>query len=143
MKRIKSTVLYCAATLSFYAASSLTALADQCAYITKSQAIEAIARLELNDRIYFFCEPCGEEIPQPAEITSLSAGTVDYEDYWQVNINGKGIDLAYVFVDSGIEQNFVNLAAIANCPAQIVSPTLPQNQLKEDSQSAQDGHEGS
>ena len=99
-------------TLGFYTARPLPALADQCSYISKEQATNAMARLNLYDEVYFLCEPCGEKVPKLAQIKSLSAVTVDYEDYWQVEINSVGIDLAYVFVDSGIENNFANLAAI-------------------------------
>ena len=71
-------------------------------------------------------------MPELAQIKSLSAGTIDYENYWQVKINGGGIDLAYVFVDSRIENNFANLAAIpkgmrsviADCSVQKVSPRI-------------------
>lgn len=52
--------------------------------------------------------------------------TSNYEDFWKVKVNGKGIDLAYVFIDSDIEDNLVNLAAIANCPAERVSPVLSE-----------------
>ena len=55
---------------------------------------------------------------------------VDYQDYWQIKVNGEGIDLAYVFVNSKIENKFVNLAAIADCPAQQVSPLLPINSIQ-------------
>ena len=132
-------------TLGFYAASPLPALADRRSYISKEQATKAIARLN-NNEVYFLCEPCGEKVPELA-IKSLSAGTVDYEDYWQ-----------YVFVDSEIEHNFINLAAIpkgtsyevqvqsviANCPAQIVSLLLPKGKLNRDSlDKVRDYHEKS
>ncbi|WP_019504627.1 hypothetical protein [Pleurocapsa sp. PCC 7319] len=102
----------------------LPALADQCSYIKKEQAIATISRLDINQTIYKLCEPCGEKDPQSVKIQHLSMEKVDYQDYWQVGVNGEGIDLAYVFVDSGVEDNLVNLAAIANCPAQSVSPVL-------------------
>ena len=50
---------------------------------------------------------------------------VDDRDFWQVKVNNRGIDLASVFVDSGIENNFINLAAIVECQAQSVTPVLP------------------
>lgn len=132
----------CTSTIGFFLAITTPGWADQCSYISKEQALKAIARLDLNDEVYFLCEPCGEEIPEPAQIEALSAGTVDYEDYWQVVINGDGIDLAYVFVDSGIENNFANLAMLADCPAQRVSPTLLLGEVSEPG-SVKDYHEGS
>ena len=120
-----------ACALSYTAIFTLPAIADQCSYLTKERALTAMARLNIGDTIYQLCEPCGEKTTQPTSIQNLSLEKVDFEDYWQVKINGEGIDLAYVFVDSGIENNFVNLAAIADCPAQQVSPLLPANSIRE------------
>lgn len=106
--------------------SSLPAWADQCAYITKEQALIAASRLNLGDRIYLFCEPCGDRHPQQTTIKSLALKTVDYQNYWQVYINNKGIDLAYVFIPAKIDTYLLNLAAIAACPAVDVSPVLPK-----------------
>jgi hypothetical protein len=103
---------------------ALPALADQCAYVAKEQALLAVARLNVGQTIYQLCEPCGDRRPQALKITSLAAGTVDYEDYWQVNVNGQGIDLAYTFVASGIEAQAVNLAGVVGCSASGVSNSL-------------------
>jgi hypothetical protein len=103
---------------------SLPALADQCSYITKEQALLAVARLNVGQTIYALCEPCGETKPQAKKITSLAAETVEYEDYWQVQVNNTGIDLAYTFVESGINGQAVNLAGVAGCPASDVSNNL-------------------
>ncbi|MEL6930839.1 MAG: hypothetical protein AAFO95_19730 [Cyanobacteria bacterium J06600_6] len=130
----------CTSTIGFCLALTTPAWADQCSYVSKEQAINAIARLNLNDKIYFLCELCGEDVPESAQIKSLSMKTVDYEDYWQVEINGEGIDLAYVFADSGIESNFANLAMLADCPAEGVSSTLPSNRVAEP-ESARDYYE--
>ncbi len=113
-------------TLGYLTLLCFPALADQCSYITKEQASTAISRLNLNQTIYLLCEPCGEKIPEAITITNLSMETVNYRDYWQVKVNNRGIDLAYVFVDSGIEKNLINLAAISNCPARNISTVLPK-----------------
>ena len=96
----------------------------------KKQALTAITRLDIGDTIYKLCEPCGEKTTQPTSIQNLSMEKVDYRDYWQIKVNDEGIDLAYVFVNSEIENNFINLAAIADCPAQRVSPLLPANSIR-------------
>jgi hypothetical protein len=105
------------------------ALADQCAYITKAQALTAVSRLNTGQKIYQLCEPCGETSLTTTVIESLAASTVGYQDFWQVEVNEKGIDLAYVFVESGIDNRLINLAAIAGCPATKVSPILPRRYL--------------
>lgn len=112
-------------TFSFTLLFALPALADQCSYISKEQALLAASRLNVGQRVYYLCEPCGEEEPRQVAIESLSAGTVDYEDYWQVQINDEGIDLAYVFIESGIGEQPINLAAASGCPASQVSTVLP------------------
>ena len=145
MNKIKSCSIAFSTTLGCFIALAVPALADQCSYISKEQAINAIARLEIEDKIYFLCEPCGEEMPELATINNLSMNKVDYQDYWQIEVNDKGIDLAYVFVNSGVENNFINLAAIADCPAVEVSPVLPLEGLfKQDREDeVRDYHEGS
>lgn len=111
---------------SYLACFGAPALADQCSFISKQQAITAISRLSLNGTIYHLCEPCGEKVAKKALIHSLGANTVDYEDCWQVQVNGKGIDLAYVFVDSKLDDQLVlvNLAIAAGCKAHGVSATV-------------------
>lgn len=106
------------------------ALADQCAYITKEQSLAAVARLKLNQTIYQFCQPCGDQIPTPISIKELSAGTTGYQDYWEVKVNGSNIDLAYTFIDAGIANQKVNLAAVVGCPASGVSIILPGSEKR-------------
>ncbi len=103
-------------------------LADQCEYITKEQSLTAIARLKVGQTIYQFCEPCGDKLPTPISIKQLSAGTTGYEDYWEVKVNGSNIDLAYTFINAGIANQRVNLAAVVGCPASNVSVVLPVNE---------------
>ncbi|MDJ0573506.1 MAG: hypothetical protein QNJ53_31320 [Pleurocapsa sp. MO_192.B19] len=129
MKNIFSLLSILSCTLGYCAVPCFPALADQCSYITKEQASTAISRLNLNQTIYKLCEPCGEKNPQPTMIENLSMETVDGKDFWQVKVNAQGIDLAYVFIDSGIDGNFINLAAVANCTATRVSPVLSQQEL--------------
>lgn len=111
--------------LCFTGGFSLSALADQCAYINKAQALAAVSRLNLGQTVYQFCQPCGDRQPEPLLIKTLSMGTTGYKDFWEVQINGSGIDLAYTFVNAGIKDQKVNLAAVAGCPALDVSTTLP------------------
>lgn len=117
-------------SLCFTLGLSSTALADQCSYITKEQSLKAIARLNLGQTIYQFCEPCGDKIPTPVSIKQLSAQITGFQDYWEVKVNGSNIDLAYTFIDAGINNQKINLAAAVGCPASNVSVTLPMNDKK-------------
>lgn len=108
--------------IGFTLALGSAAFADQCAYITKQQAIAAVSRLEKGQTIYKLCEPCGEKVPQAVNINSVSAGTVGYENYWGVKVNEQNIDLAYTYINtSNNKDRKVNLATLARCPAQNVS----------------------
>lgn len=109
---------------------SSAALADQCSYITKEQSLKAIARLNLGQTIYQFCEPCGDKIPTALSIKDLSAANTAFQDYWEVKVNGSNIDLAYTFIDAGINNQKINLAAVVGCPAANVSVILPMNDKK-------------
>ncbi len=126
MNPIKFLFSICSGTLGYFTLLCLPTLADQCSYITKEQALNAVSRLNLKDTIYLLCEPCGEKIPRSTVIKSLSATTVNYQDYWQVKVNDQGIDLAYVFVNSSIDNSLINLAALSNCPARSVSTILSE-----------------
>lgn len=108
--------------IGFTFALGSQAFADQCAYITKQQAIAAVSRLELGQTIYKLCEPCGEKVPQAVKINSVSAGTVGYENFWGVQVNEQNIDLAYTYIDTTSNKDRkVNLATLARCPASNVS----------------------
>ena len=113
--------LFLGSLCSYLACFCAPALADQCAYISKQQAIKAISRLSLNDTIYYLCEPCGKKVAEKVLIYSLGAGTVNFKNYWQVYVNGKGIDLAYVFVNTESDSQLVNLATITPCKVHGVS----------------------
>ncbi|MGB5770916.1 MAG: hypothetical protein WBM32_13765 [Crocosphaera sp.] len=104
--------------------SSRATYADQCSYVDKEQALKAATFLQLNQLIYLFCEPCGETTPRPVTIQSISVGTVGYQNFWQLSINNKGVDLAYTYVPSSIEQKPINLAALSGCTAEGVSPFI-------------------
>lgn len=96
--------------------------ADQCAYTSKQQAIEAVSRLEKGQTIYQFCELCADTVPKALKINSVSAGTVGYESYWGVKVNDRNIDLAYTYVDTtNNKDRKVNLATLARCPVSDVS----------------------
>jgi hypothetical protein len=102
------------------------ARADQCAYISKEQALAAVSRLQVGQTIYQFCEPCGDRVPSQISIQDLSASTTGSQDFWEVKVNDASIDLAYIFVNSENANRKVNLAAAVGCPARDVSIVLPE-----------------
>ena len=72
-------------------------MADQAAYITLEQSNQAVQLLEGSQQVRFFCAPCGEKESQLVEIFSIEAVHTGYENYWEVEINNQGIDLAYTY----------------------------------------------
>jgi hypothetical protein len=121
VKTICSTTIACLSSFAI----ALPALADQCAYVTKEQALSAVSHINLGDTIYELCEPCGDTQPTAVEVRSVAVRTVDYENFWEVAINNNGIDLAYVFIESKIDSLPINLAAVSGCSASDISPVLP------------------
>lgn len=100
-----------------------TARADQCQWVTKAQADKAQQILTSSSKLVEYCEPCGDAAPGvPQRIESANA-MVPAASYWELSINGKPADLAYVFVKTS-DTEYTNLAKLAGCPATGVSPSL-------------------
>lgn len=103
------------------------ASADQCAYISEQEAKTAMQYLQPNDQVVYFCELCGDKIFQSEpihDIKTLSVKQVDENDnLWEISVNGKGIDLAYTYLDTG-HLNFVNMAVLSGCEAQGMTPHI-------------------
>ena len=78
-----------------------------------------------------FCEPCainGGQKPnlkglKPIMVKSASIGKFDAK-LKEVKLNGKVIDLAYIFVRKNVSENFKNLAKAAGCKTSQVSAEL-------------------
>ncbi len=76
---------------------TLTAFADQAAYITKDQAERAVLLLKEKTQIKHHCALCDDKSIRLEEIESVEAAPTGYENTWEVKVNGEGIDLAYVY----------------------------------------------
>lgn len=109
-------------TLAFGFAVAMTtaslAMADQCAYITKAQAEKALKAVLETTKVQTLCEPCGESKPQTLAVKSIGIRDVNYQGYWELFANDKGLDLAYTYV------NGLNLAKFAGCSANGVSLSI-------------------
>lgn len=77
--------------------SSVAVFADQAAYISKEQAEKTADFLKDKTQIKHFCAPCDDQSVSPEYIATVEAVPTDSEDYWEVKINGEGIDLAYIY----------------------------------------------
>ena len=76
---------------------SLAVFADQAAWITKEQAEKTAAFLKGKTQIKHFCAPCDDKSVRTEDISTIEAAATGTDDYWEVLINGEGIDLAYVY----------------------------------------------
>ena len=101
-----------------------TARADQCQWLDdRAVAARALRELENHPEIITLCEPCGEVAPgDPRRAEQIFVRPVD-DHASEVMIDGVGVDLAYTYVRTS-EQQYRNLAALAGCATDGVSPSL-------------------
>ena len=100
-----------------------TARADQCEWVDKAAALKAQTIVKKAPLVIHYCEPCGDAAPgAPEEVKTATVQRIA-DDYWSLSINGKDVDLAYLFVKTS-DARYENLASVAGCPATGVSPSL-------------------
>jgi MYXO-CTERM domain-containing protein len=106
--------------------------ADQCAWVSKTEAITGARDLGANFGAKYldYCEPCGDTKPTPVTVKAVSFAWADDEHkYFEVKVNDKPVDLAYAY--TAVDENgdgktdyWQNVGAAAGCPVSGVSTTL-------------------
>lgn len=91
------------------------ALADQLAWIPVEGEYEALYKnaksfLEAGKPIYNYCAPCNDKVARKEVVNTLVEST-PAKGHKALTVNGKLIDLAYVYVPQG--KRLVNLASVA------------------------------
>lgn len=76
---------------------STSVFADTVTLVTKTQADAAVSVLNITKRIKHFCPPCSKPEIRDEQYETAIALSANIENYWRVSINGKSIDLAYVY----------------------------------------------
>ncbi len=77
---------------------AVSVFADQAAYVTQKQAEKAAAVLKDKKEIRHYCEPCDDKGDKTEAVSTIDAVVVDAsKGYWEVKVNGEGVDLAYVY----------------------------------------------
>lgn len=76
---------------------ALTAFADQAAYIQKNDTLHAVALLKNKKQLRHYCKPCGDKTYRVQDIKTIESSFTNYENFWEVKVNGAGVDLAYVY----------------------------------------------
>ena len=105
---------------AFIIAFSLTlpASADQAAYITKVDADRTLELLKNAGTLKLYCAPCGDAGAESIVVTDMRNADVNYQGYWEVQINGSGVDLAYLYF---LEKNrWRNVAMALGIPVEDV-----------------------
>jgi hypothetical protein len=109
------------------------AFADQCAWVSRAQFNKANAILARAKQYISFCEPCGDTKPSApkasAGLRGSPTGVSRLVDVQPLGPRGRPVkpmafDLAYTYVPSAKPGIWANLAKLAGCPAQGVSPTI-------------------
>ncbi len=100
---------------------SSSAFADQCMLINKKLAKDSLEFFKPGTKIGHICEPCGETKVKAQTVKSSSIKKVG--QYSQVVVNGKDVDLAYVYYLAN-GKTYYNVAGLVGCPASGVSFNL-------------------
>lgn len=103
--------------------------ADQFAYIRPEVAERAVALLSRHDYLLELCEPCGETRGEVHVVTRVESADVNYEGFYEVRVNGRGVDLAYIYfrVDNAWKNAAIALGlepsgVSGEIPAEAVAP---------------------
>ena len=105
----------------------LVASADQCAWINKEQAREAVHYAEKGIRFVDLCEPCGDQLEKVSISTISTSSSKQTSDgvHQEIVINGEPKDIAYVYIETVAGSGeFENLAEIAKCKTADVSKKI-------------------
>ena len=91
------------------------ALADQQAWVSRADADRAAVLLPVGSTMRSFCAPCGDETWTEIRVVQLDVSHTGSGGFWQVLLNGEGIDLAYTYAQN--EGRWENLALLLGLEA--------------------------
>ena len=102
------------------------ARADQCARVDPETALAARGFLRPGAVWAALCEPCGETVPVRAVVGEVRIRPTSAPPLVSVEVDGRAVDLAYVFVQATPEaRRLTNLARLVRCSAHGVSGAVP------------------
>lgn len=104
--------------------ASVAAQADQAAWNSKKDADAGAALIRVGQEIRDYCAPCGETAYTARTVSRVSVGQPD-PSYWEVRVNGRGVDLAYEYVR--IDGHWKNVAMEIGLQVTGVPAELPAN----------------
>ena len=118
-KRIVFVSLAMAASTSLV---TVSALADQAAWISKRDADAGAALVTVGREVRGYCAPCGDKSYTARTVARVDVAQTD-ASHWQVRVNGRGVDLAYEYVL--VNGHWKNVAMLAGIPVSGVPAELP------------------
>ncbi len=125
MKRISSIILIAAASVLIF--TGTPALADQAAWVSRAEAGRAMKVLAETTAIKHHCAPCDDQTIKNETVDNIGIFRVEGENYWEIRVNGKGVDLAYIYFQKG--RKWVNAAMEAKIKVSDVPKELSRAQL--------------
>ncbi|HEY1959174.1 MAG TPA: hypothetical protein VGH28_26350 [Polyangiaceae bacterium] len=102
--------------------------ADQAAWIAKKDADAGASLIVVGHELRDYCAPCGDKGYTPRAVTNVAVGQPN-PGYWEVRVNGRGVDLAYEYVLQNGHWKNVALALglrVVSVPAELPA-SLPRN----------------
>jgi hypothetical protein len=103
---------------------SSTARADQCEWIDEAVAQKAAALVRESLAFVEWCQPCGDAKPsERIAVASVEVRPADDPQFRELWVNGKAVDLAYLFVP-GEGDTFRNVSKVIGCPSTSVSTEI-------------------
>ena len=104
-----------------------TANADQAAWNSRRDSAKAVRLLAEADAVIHYCAPCGDTTSRRETIESIAIAQVEPgSQYWEVRINGEGVDLAYVYFQHK-SKKWKNVAKDVSIKVSDVPEYLPEN----------------
>ena len=102
-----------------------SAWADQAAFLQRQQAVQAGHQVDLDQEVRLYCRPCGDELAESLIITQIGIHPAGYEDYFELWLNDRSVDLAYTYVPDG--ERWHNLALLLGLEVVDVPQFLPKD----------------
>ena len=117
----------CTVLAAAFVALPFVASADQCAWINKEQAREAVHYAAAGIKFVDLCEPCGDTLEKVTVQTIQKSESKQTSDgvHQEIVINGEAKDIAYVYIENVLGSGeFENLATFAKCETADVSKKI-------------------
>ncbi len=107
--------------------SSVPAFADQAAWVSRAEAARAMKVLAEATAIKHHCAPCSDKSIKDETVENIGIFRVEGQNYWEIRVNGEGVDLAYVYFQKN--GKWVNAAMQAKIKVSDVPKKLSRAQL--------------